>query len=163
MAKKTLVILEEDHERFCVVLKELRKASNALFVFLLDRNGQQITSDGQMEGIDPTSLASLAAGTIAATEGLGTVIGEQRFQSLYHEGDKASVHLTLVRNRLILLVVFDEHSSLGLVRLRVDETIEELMDILKAMDARDSEDSPKVQSSSTLSEITDEDIDALFG
>ena len=165
MAKKTLVILPEDHQRFSTILEKLRSEANASFVFLLDRNGQQITSNGAMEGVDPTALASLAAGTIAATEGLGEVIGEQRFQSLYHEGDKASVHLTLVRNRLILLVVFDEHSSLGLVRLRVDETIEDVMAVLESMDGREN-DKPVAaggNQSPELAEITDEDIDALFG
>lgn len=164
MTKKPMVILEEDYERFREVLATLHRESNALLVFLLDKNGQQIAAHGEMDGVDPTSLASLAAGNIAATEGLGGVLGENRFQSLYHEGDKANVHLTSIHGKLILLVAFDEHSSLGLVRLRVEEAGDALVELVEKVTSQEQGESKTVRSgSASLNEITDEDIDALFG
>jgi predicted regulator of Ras-like GTPase activity (Roadblock/LC7/MglB family) len=144
------------------VLDGVRTESNSRFVFLIDKNGQQIARSGEMNDLDPTSLASLAAGNVAATEGLAQLIGEDEFSTLFHEGEKDSVHISVIANKVILLVIFDEHSSLGLVRLRVKQRSEDLARILNAMLARDGDESAAVPAS-TLGEITDEDIDALFG
>ena len=67
----------------------------------------------------PTSLASLAAGNIAATGGLASLIGEKEFSILFHEGERDNMHISVIDNRLILVVIFDKRSSVGLVRLRV--------------------------------------------
>ena len=169
MGKKPLVILEEDHERFRAILDEVRDESNAMLVFLLDKNGQQIAVSGELEGVDLTALASLAAGNVAATEGLGDVLGERRFQNLYHEGERASLYLTLVRNKLIMLIVFNHESSLGLVRLRVDERGDQLIEALDTVLERGTAgNEAKVDANTAargeqLNQITDEDIDALFG
>ena len=161
MARSGMVILEEDHASFVSVLDALRNESNAKFAFLLDKNGQQIARSGEIEG-DPTSLASLAAGNVAATEGLAQLIGESEFSTLFHEGERDSLHISLISERIILLVVFDEHSSLGLVRLRVKQRSQDLAGIVQVVMTRDSEGAGAM-AAPTLAEITDEDIDALFG
>jgi len=162
MTRSGLVILEEDHASFVAVLDELREDSNSKFVFLLDKNGQQIARSGKLEQADPTALASLAAGNVAATEGLAQVIGEREFSTLFHEGEHDSLHISVIANKVVLLVVFDEHSSLGLVRLRVKQHSAPLAGIVEAVTTRDNGGSGSL-SASTLAEITDEDIDALFG
>ena len=61
-------------------------------------------------------------------------------------------------NRVILVVIFDAKSSLGLVRLRVRKATEELthiFDLLLKKVQEPGADSP-------FAEITDEDIDNLF-
>ena len=162
MARSGLVILEEDHASFVSVLETLRRESNAKFVFLLDKNGQQIARSGEIAS-DPTSLASLAAGNVAATEGLAQLIGETEFSTLFHEGERDSLHISLISDRIILLVVFDEHSSLGLVRLRVKQRAHDLAGIVQAVLGRDSGGAAAALAGPALAEITDEDIDALFG
>ena len=61
---------------------------------------------------------------MAATEGLSEMIGENSFSSLYHEGEKDCLHISLIAEKMILLLIFDERSSLGLVRLRVNQHTE---------------------------------------
>jgi len=164
MTSPTTVVLETDHKRFVSALDRLRDEANSKIAFLLDKNGQQIASSGSLEEADPTALASLAAGNVAATEGLAQLIGEPEFSTLFHEGRSDSLHISLISDKVILLVIFDEHSSLGLVRLRVKQRTEELESIVSAMESRSratAEESPS--SAGGLSEITDEDIDALFG
>lgn len=164
MARTSMVILETDHEQFVATLERLRKDSNSRFVFLLDKNGQQIASCGDLAGADPTALASLVAGNVAATEGLGQLIGEEAFTTLFHEGRKDNLHISLIQDRVILLVIFDEHSSLGLVRLRVNQHTAELAQVVLEMTNRDdSEATAEALSCASLAEITDDDIDALFG
>ena len=162
MARTGLVILEEDHASFVAVLDELLEESNARFIFLLDKNGQQIARSGDLGEGDPTALASLAAGNVAATEGLAQLIGESEFSTLFHEGERDSLHISLISNKIILLIIFDEHSSLGLVRLRVKQRLQELANVVQIVLTRDN-GGAAAMTAAALGDITDEDIDALFG
>jgi predicted regulator of Ras-like GTPase activity (Roadblock/LC7/MglB family) len=162
VARTGLVILEEDHASFVTVLETLKTEANARFVFLLDKNGQQIARIGDLQQADPTALASLTAGNVAATEGLASLIGETEFSTLFHEGSKDSLHISLISNKIILLIIFDEHSSLGLVRLRVKQRANDLAGIIQTVLTRDNGGADALPTAS-LAEITDEDIDALFG
>ena len=162
MSMSDFVILEGDYSSFTKILEKLARDSNAKLVFLLDKNGQQIASAGDLDGIDPTSLASLTAGNVAATEGLAQLVGEQEFSILFHEGQNENLHINVVGGRAILLVQFDERSSLGLVRLRVKKATVDLTAVLKDIETRSEAQRAATVSSSPFSEITDDDIDALF-
>lgn len=163
MAVTDLVLLEADHARFMTVLERLRQDSNARVVFLIDKNGQQIAALGEIGGLDPTSLASLAAGNVAATDGLAKLLGEREFSNLFHEGEHDNLHINVVGGFAILVVIFDERSSLGLVRLRVKKATTELAKTLDEIVARSrAHRSAAVASFGSFGEITDEDIDALF-
>ena len=155
-----LVLYEEEFQRISSVLARLWVDANAKIVFLVDKNGQQIASKGDLEKVDATSLASLTAGNVAATDGLAKLIGEKEFSILFHEGERDNIHISIVGQRLILVVIFDERSSLGLVRLRVRKAAAELEDVLNQM-ASKAADGGQVQIS-PFAEITDDDIDALF-
>lgn len=159
-----LVIFEEDSRKIRVVLDRLLGEAKAKSIFLIDKNGQLIDSCGETHGVDMTSLASLAAGNIAATGGLAQLIGEQEFSVLFHEGERDNLHISIVAKRVILLVIFDERSSLGLVRLRVKRASQDLVQIFEAIfhkaDARSGE--VKQMLETRFAEITDADIDNLF-
>ena len=71
-------------------------------------------------------MASLTAGNVAATDALAKLIGEKEFSVLFHEGERDNIHISIVGLRVILVVIFDERSSLGLVRLRVKKAAVEL-------------------------------------
>jgi predicted regulator of Ras-like GTPase activity (Roadblock/LC7/MglB family) len=163
MALADLILHDEEYQKIRALLERLRKDANARIVFLLDRNGQPIAFTGEMAETDPTSLASLAAGNVAATEGLAKLVGEQEFANLYHEGERDNLHINLVGKRMILVVVFDEHSSLGLVRLRVKKATVELTPLLDDVERR-SEETAKSGAPEAIAfaDITDADLDALF-
>ena len=110
-----------------------------------------------------TSLASLASGTVAATQGMGQLIGEPSFTTLFHEGREDNVHLNVVSDRMILLIIFDERSSVGLVRLRVEQQLVALAAVIDDVMAKTEKHDKNQQVPEQLGEITDEDIDALFG
>lgn len=162
MPSADLVMYQEEFQRLEDALKRLRQDANARAVFLIDKNGQQIAAAGEVNQFDVTSLASLTAGNVAATDGLAKLIGEREFSVLFHEGQRDHIHISIVAKRAILLVIFDERSSLGLVRLRVKRASSEMERIFDAM-AQKSEAGPAGEKqSSPFAEITDEDIDALF-
>ena len=155
-------VYEEDYRGLEDALRRLRRDSNAKAVFLIDKNGQQIAAAGDVENFDSTSLASLTAGNVAATDGLAQLIGEKEFSILFHEGESDNLHINVVGGRAILLVMFDERSSLGLVRLRVKKATAELTTVMEEIAARTEEQRAATVGSSPFSEITDDDIDALF-
>jgi predicted regulator of Ras-like GTPase activity (Roadblock/LC7/MglB family) len=156
-----LVMYEEEFDRVKLLLDTLRMDASAKIVFLVDKNGQQIAEAGEVDLVDATSLASLTAGNVAATDGLAKLIGEKEFSILFHEGRKDNIHISIVGHRLILVVIFDERSSLGLVRLRVRKATAEVERVLNEMETK-SQMVGTVETLSPFSEITDDDIDALF-
>src|SRR6059058_5226430 len=113
MASPDLVMYEEEYQQIKDTLQRLQVDSNARVVFLVDKNGQQIAAHGDMRNLDATSLASLTAGNVAATDGLAKLIGEKEFSILFHEGERDNIHISLVAQRVILVVIFDDRASLG--------------------------------------------------
>jgi len=164
MAAPEIVMYEEEFEQIKSIISKLRVDANAKVVFLVDKNGQQIAAHGEIENLDTTSLASLTAGNVAATDGLARLIGEKEFSILFHEGEKDNIHISIVAGRVILVVIFDERSSLGLVRLRVKKAANELTEVFNRI--IDKVEREKAQAGaaveSPFAEITDEDIDSLF-
>ncbi|HET8947482.1 MAG TPA: roadblock/LC7 domain-containing protein, partial [Candidatus Polarisedimenticolia bacterium] len=128
-----LILHPEEYERIREVIARLRSECNAKMVFLIDKNGQSICAQGETDAIDVTALASLAAGNVAATDSLARLIGEKEFSILFHEGERDNLHISVVAGRVILVVIFDERSSLGLVRLRVKRGSTDLRTVLETV------------------------------
>jgi len=94
---------------------------------------------------------------------MAKLIGEKEFSILFHEGERDNIHISVIGQRVILVVIFDQRSSLGLVRLRVKKASEILGKIFedivsKAEKEREEGKIPE----SPFAEISDEDIDNLF-
>ena len=159
MSQASLVMFEEESKEIAETITRLVKEANAKSAYLVDKDGQLISSCGDTSGIDATSLASLTAGNIAATGGLAKLIGEKHFSILFHEGEKDNIHISIVAQRVILVVIFDENSSLGLVRLRVRKANDELGNTIAKIVERMESSSAK---ENLLEEITDDDIESLF-
>jgi predicted regulator of Ras-like GTPase activity (Roadblock/LC7/MglB family) len=155
MADAPILLREQQYHEIKAVLARLRLDSSARVVFLVDRDGQEIAVQGEVGNLDTTSLASLAAGNVAATCGMAQLIGEREFPTLSHEGEKESIHISVI-GRLLLVVVFDERSSLGLVKLRSKQVSHQIANMITELTKSDGDlDSP-------FAGITDEDIDSLF-
>jgi len=152
------VMYEEEYNQIQQVIDRLHRDSNAYAVLLIDKNGQEIAASGEIENIDTTSLSSLTAGNVAATGGIAKLMSEHEFSTQFHEGERTNVHISIVASRVILVVLFDERSSLGLVRLRVKKAGGEVGQIFDTMMQKLEQPSQP----SIFAEITDDDIDNLF-
>ncbi|MBI2841655.1 MAG: roadblock/LC7 domain-containing protein [Acidobacteria bacterium] len=164
MLSPNLVMYEEEFQLLKQIIARLRGDANAKIVFLVDKNGQPIAAHGDIENLDTTSLASLTAGNVAASDGLAKLIGEKEFLVIHGEGAKDNIHITIVAQRIILVVIFDDRSSLGLVRLRVKKASVELARVFEQILSKleKEKDAMGAGFESPFSEITDEDIDNLF-
>ncbi|HYJ84791.1 MAG TPA: roadblock/LC7 domain-containing protein [Pyrinomonadaceae bacterium] len=156
MPDTPILLREQQYHQIKAVLARLRMDSSARVVFLVDKDGQEIAVQGEIGNIDSTSLASLAAGNVAATGGMAQLIGEKEFPTLSHEGEKESIHISVI-GRLLLVIVFDERSTLGLVKLRSKQVSQQLSSMIDEITRADFE-----ASDSPFAEITDEDIESLF-
>jgi predicted regulator of Ras-like GTPase activity (Roadblock/LC7/MglB family) len=156
MADTPILLRERQYHQIKAVLARLRMDSSARVVFLVDKDGQEIAVQGEIGNLDTTSLASLAAGNVAATGGMAQLIGEKEFPTLSHEGERESIHISVI-GRLLLVVVFDERSTLGLVKLRSKQISQQLAALIDEITQAEFEDED-----SPFAEITDEDIDSLF-
>ena len=158
MASPQMVMYDEEAQQIQTICDRLSREANAKAVLCIDKNGQPIAQSGETEQIDVTSLSSLTAGNVAATGGIAKLLAEKEFAGQFHEGEKTNIHISIVAQRVILVVLFDERSSLGLVRLRVRKASEELTRILDTLVKKAaSSNAPSV-----FAEITDDDIDNLF-
>lgn len=153
-----MVMYEEEFQQIQAVCGRLQRDANSQAVLLIDKNGQLIAESGETEGLDTTSLSSLTAGNVAATGGIASLLKEKEFTGQFHEGERTSIHISLVAQRVILVILFDDRSSLGLVRLRVRKASDELAQIFTNMMQKTQEP----EAPSIFAEITDEDIDNLF-
>jgi len=159
----SIEIYEEDFNKIDGELVRLNQLASAKVTFLVDKNGQLIASVGETQGLDTTSLASLTAGNIAATGGMAELLGEKEFSILFHEGENDNIHISLIGQRAILVVIFDHRSSLGLVRLRVKKSVLALTGIFKNILEKMNEKNSEQGKPTPFTEITDEDIENLFG
>jgi predicted regulator of Ras-like GTPase activity (Roadblock/LC7/MglB family) len=151
---------ESDHQRITEHLQGLLHECNARCALLVDRTGQLLAQAGEQLQFDPTAFASLTAADFSANDQLAKMIGEPEFASLFHQGEKESMYLADVARRVILVVLFDQRTTVGLVRLRVKQTVIELSRIFDEMFSRFAAGQQRQR---PLLEGADDEIDKLFG
>ena len=100
-------------------------------VIFMDMAGNTIAkhNNGKSD-LDSTAFAALAAGNFAAVDAMAKLMGESEFSLLFHKGEKSSIHFSKVSDETLLINMFNKDISLGLVRLKVAQTIKELNEIL---------------------------------
>ena len=151
---------EQDYHRITGHLNDLLRESNARCAMLVDRTGQLLANAGDQLQFDPTAFASLTAADFSANDQLAKMIGEHEFSSLFHQGEKESMYLADIAHRVILVALFDNRTTLGMVRLKVKSTVEELTRLFEAMFTRGG-DKPKLEG--FASQEAEDEIDKLFG
>ena len=163
MSESLWIMYDEDFRRVDAELSNLQRLANAKVAFLVDKNGHLIASSGDTKSLDTTSLASLTAGNIAATGGMAKLLGEKEFSVLFHEGERDHIHVSIIAQRIILVIVFDHRSSLGLVRLRVKKSGAILTELFRRILDKVNKESSGKDARSPFSTITEDDIEKLFG
>ena len=159
MAETPFILQERQFQRLKNVIARLCVECAARAVFLVDRDGQPIAFHGDIGDMDTTSFGSLAAGNVAATSSMAKMIGEDVFPGVVHEGERESIYISVI-GRSLLVLVFDERSTLGLVKIRTKRASYEVASILEEVAAESA--NFKMNNDAFLSEISDDDIDSLF-
>jgi predicted regulator of Ras-like GTPase activity (Roadblock/LC7/MglB family) len=152
---------EEDSARIHGVLLAFLRDASARTALLVDRAGQMLITVGEPPAFDPTAFASLTAADFSANDQLARLLGEPEFGALFHQGERESLYLADIARRVILVVLFDNRTTLGLVKLRMKTAVSELTAIFTELFERTEGQASQVDSE-FLGEAEDE-LDKLFG
>ena len=127
-----LVIHEEDVQRLDRALQRMLHQSLAKCVLLVNRNdGSLITSQGTLDDLDTVSLGALAAGAFASAREIARLVGEPEFSVLFHQGEREHVHVNLAGSNGLLMTLFDDRTTVGLIRICAREACEEIRGVLR--------------------------------
>jgi predicted regulator of Ras-like GTPase activity (Roadblock/LC7/MglB family) len=154
---------ERDSQRIDRLLQGFLYDSNARCTLLVDRTGQLVTTAGEKPDFDSTAFASLAAADFSANDQLASMIGENEFSSLFHQGEKESMYLADVARRVILVVLFDNRTTLGMIRIKVKGVVRELAEIFREMFDRSASQPQTARVESAFVDEAEDEIDRLFG
>jgi predicted regulator of Ras-like GTPase activity (Roadblock/LC7/MglB family) len=95
-------------------------------ILVIDDSGSLIVQAGEKVDMDVVSLAAVAAANFASTEKIARLIGERDFVLLFYKGHNESFHFTRIANEYIIVTIFDNSLSLGLLRLRIAKACQAL-------------------------------------
>ena len=128
---------QDDFDAITQTLQRFLYDSNARCALLVDRTGQLVATVGEQPNFDPTAFATLTAADFSANDQLARLIGESDFSTLFHQGERESMYLADVARRVILVVLFDNRTTLGLVRLKMKLAVDELTKLFEAVFERE--------------------------
>lgn len=128
---------EEQIGRIDDRLENLLANTKAVAVLFASSAGQPVGHVGTLSDQDRIALATLSAGSLAATVAIAKLLGQAgAFEQVLFEGKKHSVHSSTVGEDFLLVIAFDSRTKLGLVRLMAQEAAKDLLEIVR--DARES-------------------------
>lgn len=133
MPDNSLIIYEEEIKQIDALVSKMLKGCEAKCALLVDKDGHLITRQGFTHSLDTTALAALLAGSFASTKEIARLVGEPEFSVLFHQGKKDHIHMSIVGDRSILVILFDDRTTIGMVRLYAKETAVELAEVFKSV------------------------------
>jgi len=159
LAQEQQVLYEDQIKQIDKALNRLIKESEAKCALLVDKDGHLITRQGFTHTLDTTALAALLAGSYASTKEIARLVGEPEFSVLFHQGKRDHIHISLIGERTIMVVIFDDRTTIGMIRLYAKEVGETLKSILES-----SHEGPgaELELGSDFSDSAEEKLDDIF-
>ncbi len=124
-------LIEEDIHRLGVILQELLKHTEASTALIIDKGGFLITSQGNADDFDLTTIAALTSGAYMANQTIANLVNEANFNNVYQQGEKHSIYATSAGEETILVVIFEADKSVGVVKYFCEPVAERIMQQLK--------------------------------
>jgi predicted regulator of Ras-like GTPase activity (Roadblock/LC7/MglB family) len=128
-------------EAFAGPLEEFVRETGVRLAVMINRSGQILAQHGFDKLFDLVGVASLAAGINASSRALASQLGEQEFEHLHHAGKERQLflgHFDSAAGQLMLVAVFDDRSSIGLVRVFFEEFVRRIHELPAMNTARSS-------------------------
>jgi predicted regulator of Ras-like GTPase activity (Roadblock/LC7/MglB family) len=161
MRQERLVFYEEDIEEINGILEDFLERSQAKCSLLIDKEGHLVTKKGFTKSFDTDSIAALVAGSFATTREVAKQLGETEFTVIFHQGRNEHIHIGLVAERALVVVIFDDRTTLGMVRLYAEELTQKLTEALAAAQERQKGRSASV--SQEYGQAAEQALDDFFG
>lgn len=135
----------EDIEKIDKLLGEFLRLSGAKCALLIDKEGHLVTRKGEVRTVDMDTISALVAGSFAATKEMARLLGENEFTALFHQGERDNIQLSLVGDRTLLTILFDDRTTVGMVRLYANETAKKLAEIYTDAMTRNRDNAPELE------------------
>ncbi len=158
--KDRMAFYEGDIERIDGELDGFLELSSARAVLLIDREGHLVTRRGEVVHTSAETISALVAGSFAATRELARLLGEEEFATMFHQGQRDNIQISMVGERSLLAIVFDDRTNLGLVRFYAQECTRRVRDIMNEVMGRSHEGGPTL--SDDFSSSAAAALDQLF-
>ncbi|MCX7933970.1 MAG: roadblock/LC7 domain-containing protein [Planctomycetota bacterium] len=136
LRRRRLVFYEEDVAAIDACLEDFLARSKASCALLVDIEGHLVTKKGFTQNLDTTSIAALVAGSFASTRALAQNLGEKEFSVIFHQGINESIHIGLAGDRCLVVIIFDDRTTIGMVRLYAKEVQEALGKIMRQIEEK---------------------------
>ncbi|RME72184.1 MAG: roadblock/LC7 domain-containing protein [Planctomycetota bacterium] len=162
MRETRLVFYRDDVDRINDVLEEFLKLSGAKANILIDKEGHAVTQAGLTSSLNVDTLSALVAASFAATREMARLLGEEEFTILSHQGKNDHIQLTLIADRCILCTMFDDSTTVGMVRLYAAEASKKLHRIFDTI-ARRTEAPAGESIAADFGDQAESALDDVFG
>lgn len=156
-----LVISDTELVFITNTLSKLMNDTSASSVMLLDKSGQVITTQGNTNKRNATSLGALLAGAFSSSRHVAELLGEKDFRTIFQQGVHENIYTTMVADQWLLVIVFDKLTHIGLVKVLSKKATDELVRALERVRADTSRQKASVLNIQFRSSVEDT-IDLLF-
>lgn len=121
-----LILTKNEMGKLEEIISDRLLDSGAEHVLVADLSGNLIIQCGSLEMEDVFSLAAVSAANFAATAEIARLIGEQDFTLMFHKGGRRNVHFSRLAKDYLIITLFNDNVSLGLIRLKLGSAIHEM-------------------------------------
>ena len=134
----TLILTKNEIGKLEEIISDQLLDAGAEHVVVIDLSGNLIMQCGSLEMDDIFSLAAVSAAHFAATAEIAKLIGEKDFALMYHKGGKRNVHFSRLAKDYLIITLFNDNVSLGLIRLKLVGAINAMGVILGCPEGKSS-------------------------
>lgn len=114
-----LVLTVETVDLLNEVLNAMLGEGELSSIALINKSGRLMCSVGATHGVDPTAMAALVSASFASTKAIANMVGEEEFSSMYQQGQKSHIYITLADENTILVTIFDDRTTLDIVKFYI--------------------------------------------
>lgn len=118
-------------------MKDFVREARVRTALLVNHSGQILAQHGFSRGFDVGDVATLAAAAHSSAHALAELTESGRWMHLHHAGRQKQIFLAPFEvggQALILVAIFDDESTLGLVQLFYDRLVEAIRELPELRD-----------------------------
>jgi len=117
-------------ESIQATLHDLLIRSEAFGILLVTKDGKLVETAGRLQNVNTVALSALVAGMFAATREVARLVGEDHFCILLQQGETRNIHIALLHNDMMLVILFEGHHRIGMIRSCANHALPALLPYL---------------------------------
>ncbi len=112
------------------ILEELVGKSGVMTAMLISKEGYNMVEAGDTSYLNTTALAALVAGMFSATREVANLVGEKQFSILLQQGENRHIHIGLIKDSVMMVLIFQDQQRIGKVRFEAQKAGEALVELM---------------------------------